>query len=64
MCIRDRDYATWKGALDQSRTRSYTIRYLRPVSMKTDVEIGIGYDDSDLYGDVTFFSLYLYFYGS
>ena len=58
------DYATWKGALDQSRTDSYTLRYLWPVSVTTDIELGLGYDDSDLYGDVTFLSLYLYFYGS
>lgn len=57
------DYSTWKGALDRSRTNSVTINYLRPFSNKTDIEFGLGYDDSDLYGDVTFLSLYLYFYG-
>lgn len=58
------DYTTWKGALDQSRTHSVTVLYLRPLTNRTDIEFGLGYDDSDLYGDVTFFSLYLYFYGS
>jgi hypothetical protein len=58
------DYSTWKGALDRSRTHSYTVRYLTPMSAKTDIEFGLGYDDSDLYGDVTFFSIYLYFYGN
>lgn len=56
------NYSTWKGAIDQSRTRSVTIRYLMPWSNKTDIEFGLGYDASDLYGNVTFFSLFLYFY--
>ncbi len=58
------DFATWKGALDRSRTNSVTIRYLLPLSNKTDIEFGLGYDDSDLYGDVTFFSIYVYLYGT
>jgi hypothetical protein len=58
------DFSKWKGALDGARTNSYTIRYLTPIGAKTDIEFGLGYDDSDLYGDVTFFSVYLYFYGS
>jgi hypothetical protein len=41
-----------------------TLRLLTPLSEKTDIEFGLGYDDSDLYGDVTFFSVYLYFYGA
>jgi len=57
------DYSTWKGALDRSRTKSVTVNYLRPLSSKTDIEFGLGYDQSDLYGDVTFLSIYLYFYG-
>jgi hypothetical protein len=58
------DFSTWKSVLDQSRTKSVTVSYLRPLSNKTDIEFGLGYDDSDLYGDVTFVSIYLYFYGS
>lgn len=58
------DYATWKGALDQARTRSYTVRFLHPMSTRTDIELALGYDESDLYGNITFLSLYLYFYGS
>lgn len=56
-------FSTWKGALDRSRTISLTINYLRPLSDGTDIEFGLGYDDSDVYGDVTFLSVYLYFYG-
>ena len=57
------DVSTWEGEVDNSRTTSLTVRYLMPMTGKTDIEFGLGYDDSDLYGDVTFFSLFLYFYG-
>ncbi len=60
----DIDLATWENILDQSRTRSLTVRYLFPMTDQTDLELGVGYDDSELYGDVTFFSLYLFFYGN
>lgn len=57
------DVATSKGAIDRSRTQSLTLRYLFPASDRADVELGVGYDDSDLYGSVTFLSLFVYFYG-
>ncbi len=59
----DIDLTTWEGAISGSRTKSLTVRYLMPLSKRTDIELGLGYDDSELYGDVTFFSLYLFFYG-
>ena len=59
----DIELSTWESILDRSRTRSLTVRYLMPMTDKTDIELGIGYDDSELYGDVAFFSLYLFFYG-
>jgi hypothetical protein len=58
------DVSTWNSVVDQSRTKSVTINYLRPLSNRTEIEFGLGYDDSDLYGDVTFVSIYLYFYAS
>jgi len=58
------DFSTWKAALDRSRTRSITLRLLTPLSARTDIEFGLGHDDSELYGNVTFFSVYLYGYGS
>ena len=36
----------------------------QPDTTLTDIEFGLGYDDSELYGDVVFFSLYAYFYGA
>lgn len=57
------NFSTWNSVIDQSRTKSVTIHYLRPFTDKTDIEFGLGYDDSDLYGEVTFVSVYLFFYG-
>lgn len=59
----DIDVATWEGVIAGSRTNSLTLRFLTPMSAKSDIELSLGYDNSDLYGDVTFFSLYVYFYG-
>ena len=53
----------WRGAVDGSETRSLTARLLTPLGDSTDIEFGIGVDDSELYGTVTFFSVFLFFYG-
>ena len=58
------DFATWEDVIAGSRTDSLTLRFLTPMTDQTDIEFGLGYDDSDLYGDVAFFSVYLFFYGS
>ena len=58
------DIAQWEGAVAGARTNSYSLRFLTPVGRRSDIEFGIGYDDSDTYGQVTVFSIYLYFYGT
>ena len=57
------DVATWKGEVDGGTTQSATVRYLRPIGDRTDIEFSLGVDDSELYGNVTFFSVFLFFYG-
>jgi hypothetical protein len=57
------DVAKWRGAIDGGDNRSVTISFLTPVTDKTDIEISLGYDDSDLYGEVAVLNLFLYFYG-
>ena len=57
------EVGTWRGAVDGGTTQSATIRFLTPLGRRSDVEFGLGMDDSDLYGTVTFFSVFLYFYG-
>lgn len=58
------DVAQWEGAVAGARTNSYSLRFLTPISNRSDVEFGLGYDDSDVYGQVTVFSIFLYFYGT
>lgn len=58
------DVAQWEGAVAGARTNSYSLRLLTPISNRNDVEFGLGYDDSDVYGQVTVFSIFLYFYGT
>jgi len=57
------EVAQWRGAVAGSRTNSYSLRYLTPVGERNDIEFALGYDDSENYGQVTVFSIYLYFYG-
>jgi hypothetical protein len=57
------DVAKWRGAIDGGDNRSVTISFLTPMTDKTDIEISLGYDDSDLYGEVAVLNLFLYFYG-
>ena len=55
--------ATWKGEADGGTTRSATLRLTTPIGDRGDVEFGLGVDNSDIYGSVTFLSVFLYFYG-
>ena len=54
----------WQGAVEGSTTNSYSVRLLAPIGRRNDIELELGYDDSENYGEVTFFSVLLYFYGS
>ena len=57
------EFAQWEGAVEGSRTNSYSVRFLTPIGRRNDIEFGLGYDDSENYGEVTVFSIFLYFYG-
>ena len=57
------DLSAWRGAVDRSDTRSLTVSFTTPMTERTDIELGLGYDDSELYGDAVFLSAFLYFYG-
>ena len=58
------DVGTFKGEVDGGNTTSVTVRFMTPLGQSSDIEFGLGVDDSDLYGDVTFFSVYIFFYGA
>ena len=57
------DLGRWKGEVDGGTTRSATVRFLNPLTDTSDIEFALGIDDSELYGNVTFFSVFLFFYG-
>lgn len=57
------DLGTWKGEVDGGTSRSLTLSLLNPLGDSSDAEFAVGWDDSDLYGNVTFFSVFLFFYG-
>ena len=59
----DFTYLTWRGEVDGSTTHSATIHFLTPMGGRSDIQLGLGVDDSDAYGSVTFFSVFFYFYG-
>ena len=58
------ELAQWEGAVEGSTTNSHSVRFLTPIGKRNDIEFGLGYDDSENYGDVTVVSIFLYFYGS
>ncbi len=57
------DVARWQGSIDDGDNYGATIAFLSPISSRADLEISFGYDDSDLFGDVTILSFFVYFYG-
>ena len=59
----DFDHYVWEGEVDGSKTRSSTLSFLTPVGSRTDLQLGIGIDDSDVYDAITFFSIQLFVYG-
>lgn len=55
--------ATSEGAIARVRRKSYTLRYLMPMTNRADIEFGLGYDESEIFDEVTYFSVHLFFYG-
>jgi hypothetical protein len=57
------DAATSEGAIARVRRKSYTLRYLVPMTRSADIEFGLGYDESEIFDAVTYFSVHMFFYG-
>ena len=57
------ELGTSVAAVDGSRSRMASVRLLTPVSRRTDIEFGLGFDDNDLYGEIFVASLFVFFYG-
>ena len=58
------DVSTREGAVDGDRADAVTLRFLTPLGDSSDIEFGLGIDDSERYGNATFFSVFVYFYGT
>jgi hypothetical protein len=57
------DVARWRGAIDGGDNHAVTVSFLTPMTARTDIEFAIGLDNSDLYGQVAVFNVFLFFYG-
>lgn len=57
------DYRTWKAEVDGSITHSATLNLITPLGQRGDIQFGLGVDDSNTYGSITFFTVQLFFYG-
>ena len=51
-------------AIDGGRVNSYSVGFLFPASDTSDIELRVGYDDSDNFGSTTVFSFFWFFYGT
>jgi hypothetical protein len=57
------DVAKWRGAIDGGDNQSATITFVTPMTDRTDIEFSVGYDQSELYGDVAIFNVFFFFFG-
>jgi hypothetical protein len=53
----------WQTAIDGSTVDSFSIGFLTPASNRVDIEFRLSYDDSEVYGNTTALSFYLYYFG-
>lgn len=51
-------------AIDGGRVDSVSVGFLFPASDASDIELRVGYDDSENFGGTTVFSFFWYFYGT
>ena len=50
--------------IDSGRVDSYSVGFLFPATDASDIELRVGYDDSDNFGGTTVFSFFWFFYGT
>ena len=51
-------------AIDSGRVTSYSVGFLFPATDASDIEVRVGYDDSENFGGTTVLSFFWFFYGS
>ncbi len=57
------DVSRWDGAITGSSNESITASLVTPLSLRVDMEIAIGADRSELFGDATVATLSFFYYG-
>ncbi len=58
------EFGTRQTAIDSGRVDSVSVGFLFPASDASDIELRLGYDDSNDFGGTTVFSFFWFFYGS
>ncbi len=58
------DVSKWEGAITGSSNDSVTASFLTPLSRRVDLEISLGADRSELFGDATIMGLRFFYYGN
>lgn len=51
-------------AIDAGGVDSFSVGFLFPASDASDIELRVGYDDSDIFGNTTILSFFWFFYGT
>ena len=57
------DVSRWEGAVTGSSNDSFTLRFLMPISSRVDMELSLGVDQSELFGDASIGGIRFYYYG-
>lgn len=57
------DLSRWEGAVTGSSNDSVTLRFLTPVSKRVDMELSLGIDESEIFGDASIAGIRFYYYG-
>jgi len=57
------EYGNRQTAIDGDSVDSFSLGFLFPASDASDIELRVGYDDSENFGNTTIFSFFWFFYG-
>jgi hypothetical protein len=62
--VLDFSYANWQSAAAQGGSiDSFGVGFLTPLGTASDIEFRLSRDESDVFGDSTVVSVFLYFFG-
>ena len=58
------EFGNRQTAIDSGSVDSFSVGFLFPATVASDIELRLGYDDSELFGNTTILSFFWFFYGS